>query len=219
MNDPRLRPLTEGGLIIVPLVLGGLVFLRRSLSVALILWGLAAAVGHFFRDPERAIRRQPTVALSPADGRVLHVERAWDDYWQQEMTEIAIFLALLDVHVQRLPLEGTVVAQTRRAGGYSPAMSRAATHGNNQLATCLETPAGPCTVTQISGLLARRIVSWVEAGDEVAQGQRLGMIKFGSQVTLRVPVTAEVLVEAGDGVVGGLTQMAVLEPADVAAGN
>jgi len=142
------------------------------------------------------------------------VGREFDDYWQAEMTEIAIFLALSDVHIQRVPLDGEVVAQRRKAGGYRPAMTEAATHGNNQLATYLQTAIGPCTVTQISGLVARRIVSWTQTGDRVAQGDRMGMIKFGSQVTLRLPITARVLVGAGDRVTGGVTVVAEV-PASV----
>jgi phosphatidylserine decarboxylase len=123
------------------------------------------------------------------------------------MLEVGIFLALWNVHVQRAPLAGRVVAQRRRPGGYKPAMTAAATHGNNQLATYIETSAGPCTVTQISGIAARRIVTWVEEGAYLQQGDRLGMIKFGSQVTLRVPRSATVLVEVGQQVRAGLTPL------------
>ena len=166
-----------------------------------------------FRDPERAVVRRPNVALAPADGRVIHVDRVWDAYWQAELVEVGIFLALWDVHVQRSPLDGEIVARHRRAGAYRPAMGRAATHGNNQLATYLRTAAGPCVVTQISGLIARRIVTWVPARSRVDQGERLGMIRFGSQVTLRLPTTATVLVDVGDHVRAGLTPIANLAEA------
>ena len=164
-----------------------------------------------FRDPERAIDRRPDVALAPADGRVLHVGRVWDAYWQTELIEIAIFLALWDVHVQRSPLDGELVALHRRAGGYRPAMSRAATHGNNQLASYLRSAAGPCVVTQISGLIARRIVSWAAPGTRLSQGDRLGMILFGSQTTLRLPTTTTLLVRVGDRVRAGVTPVARLD--------
>lgn len=210
LSDPRWRPLTEGWPLLLPLTAAGLVIARvfpRALPVPLI---AASAVALAFRDPERAVPRLPGVALAPADGRVIHVERVWDDYWQVEMVEIGIFLALWDVHVQRSPLAGEVVAQLHRPGGYRPAMSRAATHGNNQLATYLQTEAGPCVVTQISGLVARRIVSWAPPGTPLTQGERLGMIKLGSQTTLRLPVTAAVLVDVGDRVQAGLTPVARL---------
>lgn len=138
----------------------------------------------------------------------MRVGSVWDEYWEQEMTEVAIFLALWDVHVQRMPLAGKIVAQTRYAGGYRPAMSTEAAHGNNRIATYIETAFGPCTVMQISGLVARRIVTWAHTGDELQQGERLGMIKFGSQVTVRVPSTARVLVEKGAPVRAGLTSVA-----------
>ncbi len=175
---------------------------------------VAGATALTFRDPERAIDRRPNVALAPADGRVMHVGRVWDAYWQTELIEIVVFLALWDVHVQRSPLDGEVVALHRRAGGYRAAMSRAATHGNNQLATYLRTAAGPCVVTQISGLIARRIVSWAALGTRLVQGERLGMILFGSQTTVRLPTTATLLVHVGDRVRAGVTPVARLDVAD-----
>lgn len=210
MNAPRWRPLTEGGVIIVPLLLVGIGatwWFPPAAPVALL---VVAAVTLAFRDPERRVIPQQDVALAPADGRVIHIIQVHDDYWDTDMVEVGIFLSLLDVHVQRVPLDGVIVAQRRRAGGYRPAMSQAATHGNNQQATYLETAAGPCTVTQISGLVARRIVTWQGEGDRVAQGARLGMIKFSSQVTLRVPATATVLVQVGDRVRAGVTPLARL---------
>ncbi len=189
---------------------------RRVVAVAVrpvvLLIPLAAGVTAFLlRDPERVIARRPEVALAPADGRVIHVDRVWDAYWRTELLEIGVFLALWDVHVQRSPLDGEVVARHRRAGGYRPATSRAATHGNNQLATYVRTGGGPCVITQISGLLARRIVNWAAPGTRLAQGERVGMIRLGSQTTLRLPATATVLVKVGDRVRAGLTPVAHLE--------
>jgi phosphatidylserine decarboxylase len=207
----RWRPLTEGAAILLPLGLMGVVTLFLAPPLGVVSLVAAALVVYAFRDPDRTVDANPAVALSPADGTVLRVGPVFDDYWQTEMVEVAIFLALWNVHVQRFPLAGTVLGLRRKAGGYRPAMTEAATHGNNQLATYLETAAGPCTVTQISGLVARRIVTWVEAGSRVEQGQRLGMIKFGSQVTLRLPVAATVLVAAGDRVEAGTTVIARLD--------
>ena len=218
LSPPRWRPLSEGG----PLLLGcaattlaGLAFYRPAA-----LLGLAGAAGIAlaFRDPERAVAPQPGIALAPADGRVLHITTAYDEFWETELLEVGIFLALWNVHVQRAPLDGRVLAQRRKAGGYKPAMTAAATHGNNQMATHFRTSYGPCTVTQISGIAARRIVTWVREGDTVAQGDRLGMIKFGSQVTLRLPSSATVLVEVGEQVRGGLTPLARLEAPDLRSG-
>jgi phosphatidylserine decarboxylase len=170
----------------------------------------AGAVAFAFRDPERTAARPPDLALAAADGLVIDTATVWDDYWREEMVEVAVFLALWDVHVQRSPLAGVVVARRRTPGGYSPAMTRTATHTNNRLATYLRTPAGPCTVTQISGLVARRIVSWAPPGTELARGERLGMIKFGSQTTVRLPAGSLPLVHKGDAVRAGLTPIARL---------
>ena len=208
MGSGRWRPLTEGAGILGPLfaVAVGALFFRPLLSFAAFV--IAGLVIYAFRDPERAIDGGAEIALAPADGTVLRVGPVFDEFWQAEMVEVAIFLALWNVHVQRFPLSGTLVGQRRKAGGYKPAMTEAATHGNNQFATYLETAVGPCTVTQISGLIARRIVTWSAPPEHVAQGQRLGMIKFGSQVTLRLPLGTAVLVAAGDRVEAGTTVVA-----------
>ena len=208
LSNPRWRPLTEGAPVLVPLLAAGMAAGFAYRPLAPIALAVAGAVAFAFRDPERQVRPQRDVAFSPADGRVIHVGMVYDEYWETELVEVAIFLALWDVHVQRAPLDGEVVAQVRKAGGYRPAMSTLATHGNNQLATHLRTAAGPVTVTQISGMVARRIVTWAEQGDHLIQGERLGMIKFGSQVTLRLPESCTVLVDVGDGVRGGLTPIA-----------
>ena len=211
-RSPRLRPLSEGAPLVVPLMVAGVASLRLFPPAAPVALLAAGGVALAFRDPERVVPAAPGTALAPADGRVIHVGTTWDEYWEDEMAEIAIFLAIWDVHVQRSPLPGEVVEQRRRAGGYRPAMTRAATHGNHQVATYLETALGPCTVTQISGLVARRIVTWAGPGDRLEQGERLGIIKFGSQVTLRVPASARVVVEPGDAVRAGVTPMAELAP-------
>lgn len=210
VSNPRWRPLTEGRSVLLLLGAVGLAAVRAFPPAAPLAILAAGATALAFRDPERVVTRRPDVALAPADGRVIHIGHVWDAYWRLELLEIGVFLALWDVHVQRTPLDGEVVAQRRRTGGYRPAMSRLATHGNNQLATYVRTAAGPCVVTQISGLLARRIVAWAPPGTRLTQGERLGMIKFGSQVTLRLPTTAKVVVGVGDRVRAGVTPVAEL---------
>lgn len=208
LSAARWRPVTEGAAILLPLAAAGIAAIWFLPVFAPVPFLVAAAVALAFRDPERTIEQRAHAALAPADGRILRVGREFDEYWQTEMIEVAIFLALSNVHVQRMPFTSEVVAQRRKTGGYKPAMTEAATHGNNQIATYLQTAVGPCTVTQISGLVARRIVTWAHIGDHVEQGDRLGMIKFGSQVTLRLPTSARVLVKAGDHVTGGVTVIA-----------
>jgi phosphatidylserine decarboxylase len=123
------------------------------------------------------------------------------------MLEIAIFLALWNVHVQRAPLSGRVEGVEKFEGKFGNALF-AGSEENFRQAIYLETGWGPCSVTQVAGMLARRIVCWVEPGQTVAAGQRLGMIKLGSRVLLRLPAECEPLVRVGQEIRGGLTPVA-----------
>lgn len=208
MGDPRLRPITFGWTLLLPLGILSILLARWSPRTAIVLANVAGLVALTFRDPERAVQRDSNLALAPADGRVMRVETVWDDYWQQHMHEIAIFLAIWDVHIQRAPTEGNVVGQTRKHGANRPAMTHAAAEMNNQLLTYIESPQGPITVNQITGMVARRLVNWTPVGTNLAQGERLGMIVLGSQVTLRVHQTARPIVQSGDTVRAGVTPLA-----------
>jgi phosphatidylserine decarboxylase len=115
------------------------------------------------------------------------------------------------VHVQRAPLRGRVVRVETIAGPRGPALYDAAAYNHRQVIH-LETPDGPCSVSLIAGMLARRIVRWVEPGDQLAAGQRLGMIKFGSRVILRLPHDYRPLVTLGQEVRAGLTPVAARSP-------
>ncbi|HVE67753.1 MAG TPA: phosphatidylserine decarboxylase, partial [Solirubrobacteraceae bacterium] len=196
------RPVAEGWAIIAPLLAAALA-LRRWPQVSAALVAAALLVGAALRDPERP-PPETDDALAPADGRVVAVDQVWDDHLNAPMLEIAIFLALWHVHVQRAPLAGRVIATRSYAGSYLPALWPGAA-GNYREATYLDTAWGPCAVTQIAGLLARRIVRWVDEGDTLRQGQRLGMIKFGSRVTLRLPAGSEPLVSIGEEVRASVT--------------
>ena len=127
------------------------------------------------------------------------------------MLEISIFLALWNVHVQRAPLPGRVLHTRVTAGPRKPALYDDAAH-NHRHAVYMDTPLGPCVVTLMAGILARRIVRWVETGDELAAGQRIGVIKFGSRVSLRLPADARPLVQVGQEVRAGLTPIAARSP-------
>jgi len=162
------------------------------------------------RDPSRNTTYQPDVAVSPADGRVIQIGYVWDEFWQRELLEITIYLSLLNVHVQRLPLAGTIIDKVWRLGAHHAAPSPRTQRENHQLSTHLQTRHGPCVVAQRAGLVARRIVNWVDIDSEVDQGQRLGMIKFGSQTALRLTTAFEPLVAVGHSVTAGVTPVAVL---------
>ncbi len=162
--------------------------------------GLGALVVAFFRDPDRAPPADPALVVAPADGRVTAVEGA----------RISIFLSIFDVHVNRAPVAGRVAAVDYRPGRFGNALRARSAAENEQNRITFETPSGPVLVTQIAGLLARRIVFWPRVGDRVERGQRIGMIKFGSRTDLVLPSGAEWLVRIGDHVRGGATPVARL---------
>lgn len=190
-------------------ILSGLLWRWRPLA-GLAGLVLASGVAAFFRDPVRRLAADPTLLYAPADGKVIGVDTV-DDPWfvGQPCHRVSIFLSLFDVHVNRSPVAGEI-AQTRDLGaGFAPAMNFAKSHGNRRREIGMNTARGPVLVVQVAGLLARRIVGWVEAGDRVAAGQKLGMITFGSRTDLIVPITAATpLVQVGQRVTGGRTALA-----------
>lgn len=176
--------------------------------------GLALATGvlFFLRDPARPRPARTDLLVAPADGRVIAVRQVDDPYWRRRMWEITVFLSILDVHVQYAPCTGRVVGEEWTEGKRRPAMWPSASEQNARHHIYLE-GAVPVTVTQVAGLLARAIVSWVRPGQELAAGDRLGLIKLGSQTLLRWPVEAgEPQVQVGDHVVGSVTPVARLHP-------
>ncbi|GLZ76520.1 hypothetical protein Afil01_13270 [Actinorhabdospora filicis] len=171
----------------------------------------AAPVAAFFRDPERSIPEEEEAVVAASDGKVLSVEHLTDDRFGDECTEwlrVAVFLSVLDVHVNRSPVSGRVVDVFRESGGYAPAMKAAAEH-NVACYTVVENTRGRAVVAQRTGLLARRIVNRAKVGALVAKGERYGLIRFGSRTDIYLPADcAEALVAPGERVVGGETVVA-----------
>jgi phosphatidylserine decarboxylase len=175
-------------------------------TAALLTW---MEVVWFFRDPERAIPADPQALVSAADGLVTHVEEIDDpDFPGGRALRISVFLSIFNVHVNRLPRAGRVTALRYFPGAFLDARHADCARRNEQLWIDLVEPNGRLVrVKQISGAIARRIVCWLKLGEEVAKGDRLGMIKFGSRTDVLVPASdgAEVLVKVGDTVQGGAT--------------
>ncbi|HEU4327553.1 MAG TPA: phosphatidylserine decarboxylase [Roseiflexaceae bacterium] len=190
-----------GGLLALRVLLGG----RAGWPLALVGTALAA----FFRDPPRAVTTDHSLAYAACDGRVLAVERLHDErLGAGEWLRIAVFLSLADVHINRSPVAGRVADQIRLSGGFAAADSGAAEH-NQTLYTLIDGPRGRCVVAQRTGLVARRIVSWVQPGALLAQGDRYGLIRFGSRTDVYLLAdTAAPLVSVGDRVTGGVTPIA-----------
>lgn len=174
-------------------------------------WLLAALVGAFFRDPKRTVVLDPEVAYAACDGRVLSVERLRDPrFGEGDWLRIAVFLSLLDVHINRSPIAGKVIETVAQEGGYADASTEAAEH-NQALFMRLESAHGPCIVGQRVGLVARRIVNWSQPGELLAQGDRYGLIRFGSRTDVYLPADRwQAEVNPGDSVTSGETIIARL---------
>ncbi len=167
---------------------------------------LLCFVVYFFRDPERTIPEDDGVVVAPADGRVIGIERlSHHPAVNGPATKLTIFLSLLDVHVNRAPTPGIVVRTTHSKGRKYPANWRRAGSSNERNDILLDSPHGPVLVTQIAGIVGRRIVQWIGAGSPVAMGQKIGMIKFSSRTELVLPGTAPLHVSRGEKVKAGET--------------
>jgi phosphatidylserine decarboxylase len=180
---------------------------RRRLA-----WPFAAAslasLG-FFRDPEREVPVLTRAVLAPADGRVTDVADALDPFVGPSI-RVSIFLSPLDVHVNRAPISGLVVGTTYSSGRFIAAYKADASELNERCAIHLQGEHGRVTVTQIAGVVARRIVCRVAAGDKLEAGQRFGMIRFGSRTDCAMPRGTDLRVRVGDRVTGGVTVLGVL---------
>jgi phosphatidylserine decarboxylase len=199
----------EGWPFIAVFGLGGAVACLAGGRVALLLGlpclflGLACAC--FFRDPERVCPATADI-LSPADGRVLEVA-AIDGEGYGDGKVVRIFLSILDVHIQRAPLAGEILSVRHTPGRLLCANHRRAHLVNENTLFELQASRGRLAVRSIAGFVARRVVSWVPQGAQVETGQRLGMIRFGSQVDVYVPADVEILVRVGERVRAGLTSV------------
>ena len=162
----------------------------------------------FFRDPERAVPLEPGLIVSPADGKVTDIS---DTQLQgRPCTRISIFLSVFDVHVNRSPVSGVIKEVTYKPGKFLNAMGAVSADANEQNIVTLESEGMTLVFKQIAGLLARRIVFNKKPGDNLARGERVGMIKFGSRTDVIFPVTAELKIKVGDHVKGGATVLAQL---------
>ncbi len=179
--------------------------------LALPLTGLAVGITLFFRDPERVPPQAPEAVVSPADGRVLYAGAADRTLAPPgDWLQISVFLSLLDVHVNRVPIAGQVTRVEHGPGTFLPAFRDGAAARNERTEIWLQHAGQTIVFRQVVGVLARRVVCRVAVGARVQTGQRFGIMKFGSRMDLFMPTTATLVVTKGDRVRGGETVVARL---------
>lgn len=176
-------------------------------------WAVFAAFTlYFFRDPNPKVPAEPGVVLSPGHGKVDVVDETTEpEFMGGKCQRISMFLSPLDVHVQNAPVAGRVVCVTHKPGKFLSAMrTDCGLHNENVLIglESAETPDTKIGVRLIAGVLARRIIPWVQPGDQVERGERISLIQFGSRCDVYLPYSMAITVKVGDRVVGGETILA-----------
>lgn len=201
----------------VPLSSEGLPFIFASAFVTLVMALLGCVtltivflaatllILNFFRDPERMVTAVSGDVVSPADGKVIAIEKVEESIFTHKPTwRICIFMSIFNVHVNRAPCSGVVRGVRFRNGKFFAANNLTATRENEQNWVWLQDEAGrDVVVTQVAGLVARRIVCWPVIGDRLELGERFGLIRFGSRLDIYAPEGAEILTSKGDRVFAG----------------
>jgi phosphatidylserine decarboxylase len=182
--------------------------------LATISLGLTLFTIYFFRNPERVPPEGDNAIVAPADGKIIFVGKVPEERYfsGQDVTKISIFMNVFNVHVNRVPVNSTVVDQFYNRGTFLNASLDKASMENEQSGLLLETVTGAKILcVQIAGLIARRIVSYPETGDQLVRGQRYGLIRFGSRVDLYFPEGLKVSAHLGDKTVAGETILGYLQ--------
>ena len=175
---------------------------------------LSAWCTYFFRDPPRVTPVDPDLVVSPADGRVSAVTAGVPPrelgLGEQTRTRVSVFMSVFDCHVNRAPVAGRIAKIAYTPGKFFNAELDKASEDNERNGLVIETPAGPIGVVQIAGLVARRIVCFTAEGRELAQGERFGLIRFGSRLDVWLPLSATVVAAVGQTAIAGETVLARL---------
>jgi phosphatidylserine decarboxylase len=192
----------------------GLALMRRSWPLwllAFLLTIIALWVAWFFRDPERMGERGERLVIAPADGRIVMIADVDEpSFVHGKATRISIFMNIFNVHVNRYPVNGTVRYVHYNPGKFINAAADKASLDNEQMSVGLDSGGRLVLVRQIAGAIARRIVTYSKEGDAARQGERFGLIRFGSRVDVFVPTNSKVRVKVGEKPVAGTTVLAEL---------
>ena len=192
----------------ITLITGWLGWVPVAIAAAI----LTVFVSWFFRNPPRVIPQGPGLVVSPGDGKVLAVEQDFEPrYLKERAVRISIFLNVFDVHINRIPCEGIIEDVQYQPGLFLVASKPQATLKNEQNAVMIKTAKGAKVLcVQVAGLIARRIVWWVNPKDRAVRGERYGLIRFGSRMDTYLPLDTAIKVAVGDRVKGGESILGVL---------
>ena len=173
-------------------------------------WLIVLFMVQFFRDPQRVIPADPRAVISPADGRIVSVEKVRDPYLERDALKISVFMNVFNAHSNRIPVDGMVTKTAYFPGKFVNAELSKASIENERAVTCLRTADGhDVTCVQVAGLIARRILCYAKEGQSFARGDRFGFIRFGSRVDVYLPLTAVPQATVGDKVYATETVLAV----------
>jgi len=192
----------------------GFAISRRSWGLwlaALVLLLLALWVAYFFRDPERVGDRGPSLVVSPADGKLIMITEVDEPgYIKGRAIRLSIFMNVFNVHVNRYPVDGVVKYVHYNKGKFFNAAAEKSSLENEQMSVGVDNGRYQILVRQIAGLIARRIVTYSRLGEKVKQGERMGIIRFGSRVDVFIPPGSTIKAKLGDATVAGVTVLADL---------
>ena len=207
-------PLAKDGFIfILPLLIITVLMFLISFYWATAIFGLGFLfVTWFFRDPERRIPNEPNVIVSPADGKITEIVTENEPINGKLCKRVTIFLSVFNVHVNRVPIEGTIEDIRYNPGKFLAAFNPKASMDNEQNLILINNGKTHIFVKQIAGLIARRIVCWPKKGDHYESGQRYGLIRFGSRVDILLPENTKLSITCGDKVSGGKSIIGYLNP-------
>ena len=185
--------------VLVPVLIAALFGALQWWPVAVLFVIVAAFMLYFFRDPHRVTPTGEGLIVSAADGRVTRIDIT------EKSKLVSVFLSPLDVHINRSPITGIIGKISYVKGRKIPATSDNASLVNERNSLIIEGPDVTVTCTQIAGILARRIVCWPKAGDNLRRGEKFGLIKFSSRTDILMPANVDIAVKIGDRVLGGET--------------
>jgi phosphatidylserine decarboxylase len=175
-------------------------------------WLATLFILQFFRDPPREVPADPSAVVSPADGRVVEVSRSEDPYLRREALKVSVFMNVFNVHSNRAPADGVVKERWYFGGAFlNAALDKASIHNERNALWIQRDDGRDLTCVQVAGLIARRILCYVEPGARLERGQRFGFIRFGSRVDLYLPPDAEVKAAIGEKVYAAESVLAWLK--------